>query len=716
MIQMAVQTVRARLRAAVVLLLLSLAITAALEASGVLASFTLKAQDQLHLRLPLQPAAPDILLITIDQADLEFFQEQGVGWPWPRELYVPLVDFCRRGKAVAVIFDLLFTESSVYGAADDQRLAQALARAGNVLLPIFLSQRSPANGSDPAAVLAKSRLPLQGTPTSSPQPYSAILTPIPPLLQAARGVGNVAASPDVDGTFRRLPLLLPFQDCWLPSLALAAFRLSRPPDAVWGFAAGVLRQGDVTIPLDRQGQLLLKFRDPSRSYRRLSAANVIQSEVRLQHGQEPIYPPDTVQDAWILVGATAPGLMDLKPSPLAPVFPGVELHATALDNLLQGDFLRAVPGWAVWLWTLVLVVAITVLVLWIPRLIVVTFGLLVGLGLHLLLSAVCFTQGWLIDPILPAVGLFLAFDLTTAYSYATTGRQKAALRKMFSHYMSEEVLQHLLEHPEKVCLGGERRYLTLFFSDLAGFTTISEGLAPERLVQLLNAYLSAMTDIILAEQGTVDKFEGDAIMAFWGAPLPQRDHALRACRAALAQQAALVDLNGQFAAQGWPPLACRIGLHTGEAVVGNLGSRKRFDYTVIGDTVNLASRLEGLNKFYGTNILASETTVQECQGLIEFLEVDWVAVKGREKPVAVYQVLARQGELPAAHAAAREAFAAGLDCYRQGQFGQAERFFQEALTQWPEHGPSQTFLRRCQTWQTQPPAADWDAVFRPESK
>lgn len=716
MIRIPLHTTMARIQAALILVLVSLALTAALQTVGLLGPYSLKTQDQLMRLLPAAPASPQVVLIAIEQADLDFFQEQGVGWPWPRELYVPLLDFCRRGGAAAVIFDLLFTEPSVYGRDDDHRFAGAVAGAGNVVLPFFLSQRPPTAADNAAAVPAKSSLPVQGAPPRGTKTYQTILAPIPVLLEAARGLGNVESSPDADGTFRRLPLLVPFQDRWLPSLALAAFLVPRQTTASWEYVAGALQQGNLRVPLDAQGQLLLKFRGPSRSHLRLSAANVIQSEIRLQHGQEPIYLPDAVQGAWVLVGATAPGLMDLKPSPLAAVFPGVELHATALDNLLQGDFLRQAPGWFIWIWAVLLAAAMTLTVLYGQRLVLVLSGLLAGLALHLGLTALAFVSGWLMEPVLPAAVLVLAFGLTTAFSYATAGRQKAALRAMFSRYMSPEVLQHLLDHPEKVRLGGERRHLTLFFSDLAGFTTISEGLTPERLVQLLNDYLSAMTDIILAEQGTVDKFEGDAIMAFWGAPLPQADHALRACRAALAQQAVLVDLNRQFAAQGWPPLACRIGLHTGEAVVGNLGSRKRFDYTVIGDTVNLASRLEGLNKFYGTNILASETTVQECQGLIEFLEVDWVAVKGREQPVAVFQVLALGGELPASQAAAREAFAAGLARYRQGHFGQAASFFQQALAQWPEHGPSRTFLHRCQVYQAKPPAADWDAVFRPESK
>jgi adenylate cyclase len=356
------------------------------------------------------------------------------------------------------------------------------------------------------------------------------------------------------------------------------------------------------------------------------------------------------------------------------------------------------------------------LILFANRLGLVLSGLVVLAAVHSGTCAAFFVRGWLLTPLLPAVSLGLAFVLAAAFSYATEGRQKLAIRTMFSRYMSEKVISHLLEHPEKVRLGGERRRLTLFFSDLAGFTGISEGLEPEVVVQLLNEYLSTMTEIILAEEGTVDKYEGDAIMAFWGAPLPLEDQALRACRAALRQQEALQDLNQRFEAQGWPRLHCRIGLHTGEAVVGNLGSRKRFDYTVIGDTVNLASRLEGLNKFYGTAIMASETTVQECGEALEFQELDRVAVKGRETPVTVFTALAFPGALSQSQEQARKTFAEGLRLYRQGLFGRAAAAFQQALEQWPEFAPSREFLRRCREWEETAPPADWDGVFRPDKK
>ena len=715
MIQIPVYSTKARLQAAAVLVMITLAMVAALDFSGLLVPYSLKTMDLMFRRLPLPPASPDVVLIAIDQADIDFFKDQGVGWPWPRELYAPIIDFCRRGGAKAVICDMLYTESSVYGQDDDQKFARSMREAGQVILPFFLSRRPKEPEPGTTEVLHKSSLTITGPPPAFAGGYLSILPPIPPLLSAARGLGNVESSPDSDGTFRRLPLVVPFQDRWLPTLAFAAFQLSRPAGP-WEFQAGDLVQGSFRAPLDRQGRFLLKFRGPSRSHTRYSAANIIQSEVRLQHGQAPIYLPENLREKWIFVGATAPGLLDLKPSPLAPVYPGVELHATLLDNLLQGDFFKPVPVWLNWLWTFTLTGGMILLVLFANRLWLVLSGLVLFALVHLGMAGALFAKGWLLATVLPATSLGLAFVLTAAFSYATEGRQKLAIRTMFSRYLSEEVIRHMMQHPEKVRLGGERRRLTLFFSDLAGFTTLSEGLQPEVVVQLLNEYLSAMTEIILAELGTVDKYEGDAIMAFWGAPLPLADQAVRACRAALRQQAALHDLNRHFQGKGWPELQCRIGLHTGEAVVGNLGSRKRFDYTVIGDTVNLASRLEGLNKFYGTAILASETTVQECQGVIEFLELDRVAVKGRETPVGVYQALALKGELTSSQEKAREAFTEGLAFYRQARFDQAALAFEKALEHWPEYAPGQEFHRRCQAWLAEPPPVEWDAVFRPDKK
>jgi adenylate cyclase len=497
----------------------------------------------------------------------------------------------------------------------------------------------------------------------------------------------------------------------LPFAAFQRFGRSEPLK----FVEGGLVVGNLRIPLDERGNLLLKYRGPSRSHKRFSAANVISSEARVRHNLPPIYPPEAFAGKWVLVGLTAPGLLDLKASPLGGVYPGVEVHATLLDNLIQGDFLKTPPTWALWVWTLALAAFIAAAVLLSPRLSVTLVAFVLTVFICLSLTVLAFWQGVWADPVLPGAALALSFGLSTAYSYATEGRQKRYIRGMFGQYMSEAVISHLLAHPEKLKLGGERRRVTLFFSDLAGFTTISERLDAETVVTLLNDYLSAMTEIILEEEGTVDKFEGDAIMALWGAPLDQGDQAVRACRAALRQQAALAELNQRFAGLQLPPLAMRIGLNTGEAIVGNLGSAKRFDYTVIGDTVNLASRLEGLNKFYKTTIMASEETALDCNNVVAFRELDLVAVKGKEKPVRVFEVVALKDDLPPELEARNREFAQALELYRQGDYPGAKAGFTALLEKFPEDGPAQTFLGRCRRFHDDP-TLPRDPVFRPDSK
>jgi adenylate cyclase len=702
-------------KGAAALVLILVTITLGLFIARAFQPFRLKTLDLFFRHVPLPAASPDVVVVTVDQPDLDFFKNQGVTWPWPRQLYAPLLDYCHRAGAKAVIFDILFTEASSYGAEDDQRLARAAAAAGNVVLPFFLSRSAKPPNPAETDLLKKAGLTIPGPPPQDQAAYRAVVTPIPPLLEAAGALGNVESSPDADGIYRRVPLVVPFKDKWLPILGFAAFHRFSDQGAL-SFKPGTLVVGDIAIPLDAAGRFLLRYRGPSRSHKRFSAANVIASESRLNHGLPPIYPLKDFAGKWVLVGLTAPGLLDLKASPVAAIYPGVEVHATLLDNLLRRDFLRPVPWWVAAASIVVLTTAMVLAVLYFSSL-TITLAVFTGLALiYLTLSVVAFWAGWWADPVLPGVPLVLGFTLAAAFSYATEGRQKLYIRRMFGQYMSGAVIDHLLDHPEKLRLGGERRRVTLFFSDLAGFTTISERLSPETVVGLLNDYLSAMTEIILDEAGTVDKFEGDAIMAFWGAPLDQPDQGRRACRAALRQQAVLQELNHKFANLNLPPLAMRIGLHSGDAIVGNLGSERRFDYTAIGDTVNLASRLEGLNKFYGSRVMASEVTVAACDGGVEFRELDLVAVKGKAQAVRVFEVLGLTGELAPEVLRRREQFARGLALYRQAQFSQAAAAFEAILSEAPQDGPAKTFLARCAQLQATPPPDSWDTVFRPDAK
>ncbi|MCX5888460.1 MAG: adenylate/guanylate cyclase domain-containing protein, partial [Deltaproteobacteria bacterium] len=507
----------AKLRAAAFLTLAALLLTLGLEIFGVIAPFRLKTLDLLFRHVPLAQASPEVVVVTVDQNDLDLTKDKGVTWPWPRQLYEHIIDYCSQAGARAVIFDILFTEASSYGPEDDHRLAQAAATAGNVVLPFFLSREE--KGANPLvpALLHKAGLQIPGPLPLVPAGYRSVVTPVGPLLEAAQALGNVQIRPDADGIYRRVPLVFPFKDRWLPILSFAAFHRFRHNEPL-KFIEGGLMVGNLRIPLDAQGNLLLKYRGPSRSHQRFSAANVITSFNFKAHGQPPIYPPEAFAGKWVFVGLTAPGLLDLKASPMGGVYPGVEIHATLLDNLLQGDFLRTLPGWALWAWALVLAAAVAVAVLFSPSLTVTLMAFFILLSVHLALAVIAFWTGRWADPVLPGIALALSFGLATAYSYATEGRQKRYIRGMFGQYMSETVISHLLAHPEKLKLGGERRRVTLFFSDLAGFTTISERLDAETVVSLLNDYLSAMTEIILEEEGTVDKFEGDAIMALWGAP------------------------------------------------------------------------------------------------------------------------------------------------------------------------------------------------------
>ncbi|MEJ5331072.1 MAG: adenylate/guanylate cyclase domain-containing protein [Desulfobaccales bacterium] len=679
---------------------------------GVLEPYRLKTLDQFFRLLPLEPPHPEVMLITIDQPDIEHLAARGVTWPWPREFYASILDFCRRGGARAVIFDILFTEESRYGPEDDRKFARALAEMPAFLACFLTREDKPLHPLTPE-VLGKGALRLSGPGPPGPE-YRAVIPPLGPLLQAATGVGNVECGPDPDGIYRRLPLAGRFQGHSLPLLAFAAYsRLGNPGE--WRYESGELVRGELRLPLDDQGRFLLKFRGPARTFPRLSAADLITSEMNLRQGQAPLKPPEALAGKWVLVGLTAPGLLDLKASPVSAVYPGVELHATLLDNLLRGDFLRPLPLWLLGVWSFLMALCGAAAVLFSLRLWLTGLAALGVAAAVLGVSVLGFRADWWIDPVLPGLAAGLAFAAAAAYSYVTEGRQKLAIRRMFSHYLSEAVIRHLLEHPERLKLGGERRRVTLFFSDLAGFTSLSEKLAPEDVVALLNDYLSRMTDIILAEEGVVDKFEGDAIMAMWGAPLEQPDQAVRACRAALRQVAALHEVNAGLAARGLPPLRMRIGIHTGEAVVGNLGSHRRFDYTAVGDAVNLASRLEGLNKYYGTAILVSEDTAAALDGALEIMEVDQVAVKGRETPVRVFQVLAPAGELSPEALAAREAYVQGLAAYRERRFDEAMEYFARSQELLPEGNPAGALVERCRRLLAEPPP-EWDGVFRPEGK
>ncbi|MCL1915195.1 MAG: adenylate/guanylate cyclase domain-containing protein [Desulfovibrionaceae bacterium] len=691
------------------------------------------------------PFTEHIRIIELDQSSLDWgARENGLSWPWPREVYGLILDFCRRAGAAALSLDVLFSESSLYGVEDDRALALAGLDNGRLILSFVLGEGQSA--SWPGQV---PELPVDWRLGDMPpgHAYSRAGFPTPELLSGASALGMVNQLPDADGIFRALTPLAFFDGKPAPSLALAAYLLNRPGSQVSRLnsstllirsaaaatedSAGTLsawRETRISLdaPLELGGRAILNFRGRSGTHAAFSAAAVIQSELRLREGLEPVIAPEELRGRHVLFGFTAPALLDLRPSPTDGSFAGVELHATALDNLLAGDFISPVPSWLTFVLAGILSLAAAFSALRSKRLAQLLILVPAFLVAPPALSMAAYRASFQLPlaPILLAI--FLSLTLSILLAYATEGRQRRFLKSAFSQYLSPEVISQIIQEPGRLKLGGERRLLSIFFSDLESFSAISERLAPEDLTMLLNEYLSLMSDIILEEGGTIDKYEGDAIIAFWNAPQEQADHAARALRAALRCQEALEARRTRFQSLAGRPLVMRIGLNTGPAVVGNLGSRSRFDYTMLGDAVNLASRLEGVNKVFGTRIIVSQAAFEAAGALdlrkkplqdTEFTgrDLGLLRVVGRQEGVRVFEPL-RPAEAEA-RAGLLENFAVALCCFQAGDLSAARTLFVPLAAEDP---PSAAYLRRCleimETGLLAAPDADWTGVWELSAK
>jgi len=670
------------------------------------------------------PATERIALIVLDQASLDWGQEvNGLSWPWPRETYAIVADFCRRAGAKALAFDVLYTEPSFYSVEDDQAFGAAMAENGRVAEALVLSRTEGAAESWPAD-LPQPPLAVAGLEewlARSPRLKQALefpraTFPTPELAGRARVLANTNLTPDkADGVYRRGQLFNLFAGRVVPNLALGAYLAG---DADPGTEAhrlevrpGRLAVDGQVVPVDGLGRAVLRFRGPTLTHRAFSAAEVLQSELALREGGTPKVDPGLLKDHYVFFGFNAQGLYDLRPAPVQGKYPGVEVHATMLDNLLSGDFLRPLPWAAAGALVLLLAAAAGLAAAFASGAGRSAVVYAVALPLAPGLSLGAYTLGWWLPLVAAELGVLLSLVGSSLVNYATEGRQKRYLKSAFKQYLSPTVIEQLIAHPERLKLGGERRELSIYFSDLQGFTTLSEMLTPEELTTLLNEYLSAMTDIIQEEGGTIDKYEGDAIIAFWNAPLEQADHALRGVRAALRCQASLAALRPGFKQRVGKDLFMRIGMNSGPAVVGNMGSHTRFDYTMLGDAVNLAARLEGVNKQFRTYTMISAATLQKLEGAFPARELARVAVVGRKEPVTVYEPF-----LPEAYAAARpllESFAEGLRAFYAGRFGEAERLFARTASSDP---PAAAYQEKCRELAAAATPETWNGVWIMTSK
>ncbi len=687
-----------RLRRGLAIGLAASALGLAFTASKIARPWEWKSWD-LRLKLFAQPsrASRDIVILLVDQYSLDVYEkQQGLSWPWPRQIYSAVLDYLRAGGARAVFFDLLFTESSRSGVEDDREFARAMERSGNVVLPLSLSQSGDSLAEVPGERLERFSIAAPaGSKAVFPAAKSATL-PVDVLLQAASGAGNVIYPPDGDGIFRRLPMAVVYQGRLIPSAPLV---LAGPASRSAGVLGG--------IPLDDDGRAIVRYHGAAGTYRTYSIAAIINSWAQMEEGAAPQVPPAEFAGKTVLIGGSAPGLLDLRPTPLGAVYPGVEMQATALDNILAKDFIRAQPPASVLVFLLVFSLLTAAGASALRRVWHQGLFFVLCVGLPLIAAWLGFRAGRWLELVVPELAVVSGFVAAALLNYGVEGKQRRFIKGVFRHYLSPEVIERIIDNPGLLSLGGERREITSFFSDLAGFTSISERLTPEELVALLNEILSEMTDIILENGGTLDKYEGDAIIAFWNAPLDQPDHALRACRAAVACQKRLAELGGRWAAKAGRPLAMRVGLNSGPAVVGNMGSARRFDYTAMGDAINLASRLEGACKIYGVPVLAGEETYAKVKDVLAARLVDRVRVVGKKLPVSIYEIAGRRDALAAPEADKLAVFERARRAFLARDWEAAAALFLSL----EGDGPAAVYVERCRLFRDSPPPPDWDGVF-----
>ncbi len=656
---------------------LAFAIAAVLVANGVgrlplLQTLELKTYDaRLRAVATGAGASPDIALVLIDDHSIRQLEPIVGRWPWPRLVHAVLVNYLARAKAKLVVYDVLFSEADRgrhdvlgtewTGAESDEAFVDAVKAAGNVIFAAESSSEGTVNGG------GEQQPPLTGIPSLSTRWPVAdfaerrplLVPPFPALAAAARGVGHARTALDLDGPLRRSVPFVQVGDVVVPSLAMTAALLASgtPPDRV-AASRSQLRIGDVHVPWIEQvvpdyygpaqtvWRPLVPYRGPTLkadgkpTFRSYSFQDLFLAEQQLLDNQTPHLDPKTFADQIVVVGVTAEGLRDLFTTPLGEGrMPGAEVHANVIDGLRSNHAIApAAPAHAL---SLAVVPAVTVAAVgaagapWITAAAALAVaGAVVWYAVHAL------GQGVWVPLVVPMIAVALTFLSDLAWMYFVEGREKRRVKRLFSRYVSKDVYQQLIASPNEAALGGERREMSVLFSDMRGFTTLSESGEAEDLVRQLNQYFTRMVEVVFAHRGTIDKFVGDMVMALYGAPLDDPDHADHAVQTALSMVVELQRLNRVWAVEGRATLDIGIGINTGEMIAGNIGSDTIMSYTVIGDNVNLGARLESLNKDYGTRILISDATRRQLKGQYDLRPLGDVLVKGKTKPVQIFEVRA----------------------------------------------------------------------------
>jgi adenylate cyclase len=604
----------------------------------------LKTYD-LRVAATARPTTPadNIVLVWIDDDSIRRMEPLIGRWPWPRLVHATVIDYLSAAGAKVIAYDILFLERDIRkfmvadtewtGEESDAALVESTRKAGNVVHSAEASSEelvdtSRAIAENLAAPALNVQIPSPGCVEARP----LVRPPFPALAEASLGIGHTLFIHDPDGPVRRIAPVVQVGERTIPSLALATT-----------MAAGATVS--TTARLDAgQCAALVPYRGPAENpnghptFTSYSFYDVFYSQQQIIEGQKPGVDPALFQDRIVIVGGSGEGLKEAFTTPFPQgAINGPEVHASAIDGLLSGRSIAPAPPWT----AAVLAVALALLVAgigyranaWVTG--AATLLILLALSWF---SLAQFARGTWIPLTVPTVALVLAFVGDLAWKYVVEGREKRQVKKLFSRYVSRDVYDQLVADPSLAALGGARRTMTVLFSDVRGFTAMSEKGSPEEVVGQLNEYFSRMVQVVFDHRGTVDKFVGDMVMALFGAPLDDEDHAEHAVQTGLAMTRALNELNARWQAEGRPTLDIGIGINTGDMVAGNIGSDTIMSYTVIGDAVNLGARLESLNKDYGTRIIISEATRIRLKGRYDIHPLGDVIVKGKSKPVAIFEV------------------------------------------------------------------------------
>ncbi len=674
-----------------------------------------------------------VAVVDIDEYSLKQFGQ----WPWPRYRVALLLQKINVAGALAVGSDILFAEPD---GTSPVVMQKALKKDLNVDIQFAgLPQGLLDNDLILADVLKKGPFVLgysfvfsKGEITSdvfSPSPLNAveirqsgaapghhhlfkaknIIPPMAMFIQKDGSAGFMNTLTDDDGVVRRTPLIISWQDKMYPQLSLAtllyAFKDKIPAPVVKVTRQGIksIKIGDSIVPLQKNGAMVINYRGPGNTFPYISAGKILEDKIN----------PDQLKGKIIFLGTSASGLKDIRVSPLDQVYPGVEVHATVVDNILSRDFIHR-PDWVpgleficILLWGCIT----TLLIGWSSSALTLPVTFILGL------SAV-FGGFWSFDklhiwisPFFPMVVLVLNFSVLNMQKFWLSERQKKFFRSAFSKYVSKAVVDQLTDDPEKLSLDGEEKKVSILFADIRGFTTLSEHLSPTQVTELLHDYFTPITQIIINNHGTHDKYIGDAIMCFWNAPLDVKDHEQSAIKAAIEILDSLHDLNKKFEKQFNIELKIGIGLHSGICRVGNMGSDDIFDYTIIGDSVNLTSRLENLTKYYGLPLLVDETMLKTCPADLLTQEVDIVRVKGKDKPVRIHTIYSPTFDNYNQRIIEINAYKKGLALFRKKSFNEAETYFKQLSHTYPDQKLYAIYEKRCADYLENPIQEDWDGVF-----